>query len=107
MTAKNSLKLVQTKPAAEHQFSTRNIQTTYYGKSAKDTLKINLASDPECAVLHAVRHMRKNSYGAFVAEIIDRDTTELHAVIKMSPNGDIRILFERKRNAPPTVVKTA
>ncbi len=83
---------------------TRNIQTTYYGHKKSIVIQINLAVHARRAVLHAVDHMQMNQYGAFVAEVIDTETAELHAIITRSVTGRISIVFSRDP-ANPTCLK--
>ncbi len=82
----------------------RNIQTTFYGNSRKVVIQVNLAVHSRKAVLHAVDHMQMNKYSAFVAEVHDLVTAELHAVITRSVTGRISIVFSRDP-ANPTCVK--
>lgn len=72
----------------------RNVRTTYYGdKKAKTIVKINRAQYADKAILHAVSHMHQNTYGAFIAEVYDEDTSELYSVITRDVNGRITIVF--------------
>jgi hypothetical protein len=78
-----------------NQPTVRNIRTVYSGVKG-ETLKINHASYANSAVLRAVDHMQLNNYGAKVAEVFDSSSGELHAVIRNSMNGEIRIVYERE-----------
>lgn len=71
----------------------RNVITTYYGHRADIVLKVNRAKDPDVAVEHAFKHMHRNHYQAFVAEVYNDNTGELYAVILHTVTGEIRTLF--------------
>ena len=77
----------------------RNIQTTFYGMN-KGVAKINRAKHDRTAVLHAVNHLQLNSYGAAVVEIVDTETSELHAVLTQSTGGRITVVFQRDPRDP-------
>lgn len=81
----------------------RNIQTTFYGMN-KAVVKVNKAVHDRSAVLRAVDHMQMDSYGAFVAEVFDTETTELHAVITSNVEGRISIVFRRDAAEPKCLV---
>ncbi|BCG50277.1 hypothetical protein [Ralstonia phage RP13] len=75
----------------------RNVVTNYYFR--RQTMKVNRAVDPEAAVLHCVRHMRQNSYGSTVAEVVDKSNFhELVAVVTRNVNGRISIVYHREYN---------
>jgi hypothetical protein len=75
---------------------TMNLVTTYYAPGRKkEILKINKASNERSAVMRCVDHMQMNDYGAYVAEVVDHYTGELHAVVTHSADGRITIVFRR------------
>lgn len=85
--------MVTIKKASNVRSGPRPIVTNYYGTSGRRVLWTNKGYDPDRAVDIAFSHMRKNSYGAFVAEVYNQLTGELYAVIIHSVVGEIRTLF--------------
>lgn len=75
--------------------SNRPIVTSYYGHSGKILIWQNRAKDPENAMDLAYKHMRRNHYGAFVAEVYNEDTGELYSVVIHPVAGKIVTIFER------------
>lgn len=73
----------------------RPIVTSYYGHSAKILIWQNRAKDPENAMDLAFKHMRRNHYGAFVAEVYNEVTGELLSVVIHPIAGKIVTIFER------------
>jgi len=71
------------------------VVTNFYGTSGRVVLWTNRAYDEENAVDRAFRYMRRNEYGAFVAEVSNSETGELYAVIIHSVVGEIRAIFRR------------
>lgn len=71
----------------------RMIHTEYSFRG--ELLKVNRASDPNRAVPNCIAHMQINKYGASIAEVWDTETSELHAVIRRSMNGNINIVYRR------------
>lgn len=71
----------------------RPIMSQYINRF-KET-KVTRAKYASRAVPNAVMHMQMNDYDAFTCQVWDESTGELHAVIKRSVKGDIRILFYR------------
>lgn len=81
----------------------RNIQTTFYGMN-KAVVKTNRAKHDRSAVLRAVDHLQMNSYGAAVVEVVDMETSELHAVLTHSTSGRITVVFQRDPTDPKCIV---
>lgn len=71
----------------------RTIRTEYTFRGR--TVKINKSSDPNRAVEKCVGYMQINAYGATVATVYDEATGEVHAEVKRSIQGTIKITFER------------
>jgi hypothetical protein len=74
----------------------RPIQTVYYADTrAQQVLKIVRSKWANNAVPNTVKHLQLNAYGAQLAEVSDLRDSALHAVIRHSVAGEIKILFKR------------
>lgn len=58
-------------------------------------VQVTRSANANRAVMRCVGHMQVNQYGASVAQIHDLVTGELHAEVKRSVEGNIKITFER------------
>lgn len=67
---------------------------TVYHRRGEDP-KVNRSKDANRAVAQCVRHMMINHYGSHLAEVYDAETGELHAQIKRSVDGSLKIVFQR------------
>lgn len=81
------------------------IKTEYYARgNHRDPVRTTRAADGVNAVTNAIRHMQLGFHDAALVEIHDSVTAELHAVITMSPTGDLRIAFKRDPKTPRCVM---
>ena len=72
----------------------RNVVAVFYGTfQGSRELHKNRGSHPERMVLHCIKHMRKNTYGALLAEVFTEGSTKSHAVIKRKINGRVEVLY--------------
>jgi hypothetical protein len=83
------------KKQSQNPAPNRPIVTNYYGHSGKILIWQNRAKDPENAMDLAFKHMRRNHYGAFVAEVFNEETGELYSVVIHPMAGKIVTIFER------------
>lgn len=72
----------------------RSIVSAYY--RGKEIVRTNRAVYSERAVLHAVMHMRQNTYEATHVEVYDEMAGLLHAVVKRTVEGNVSILYKRE-----------
>lgn len=68
---------------------------TYYYDHKGGVLRTTAAIDANRAVESALKHMAINHYGAHVASIVDTETGEEHATVKLSPSGVIKVTYIR------------
>jgi len=68
------------------------IETTYTFK--REIMKVNVCTRVDLAVLNCIKHMQRNDYRASLAEIHDRETGKLYAVITRNMRNQIRILYK-------------
>lgn len=73
--------------------TTRPIKTVYHRRGDKP--QVNRSSDANRAVGTAVLHMQINQYASHVCEVYDEETGELHAQIKRSVDGTLKIVYSR------------
>jgi hypothetical protein len=69
----------------------RTIKTVY--RFQGEETKVTTACNPNRAVAKCVEHLQVNDYGATVAEVYDRESGVLHAIVKRSINGSINIAY--------------
>lgn len=81
----------------------RLIQTDY--NLNKETKKVTHTTTAKKAVTNAISHLQENDYGANIVIVTDTETAELHAIIKMSPTGNISIVFKRDPKSPTCLMK--
>jgi len=74
--------------------SIRGIITVYYFD--KEPVRVNHSVYANNAVPRCVYHMQLNWYEANVAEVFDGVSGVLHAVVRRSVDGSIRIVFKRE-----------
>lgn len=75
----------------------RPIRAVFYEDfKATKAIKINRGKHPEKMVQRCHAHMRKNTYGAVLAEVFNENTGKLHSQVKRKINGDLEIHFERE-----------
>lgn len=72
----------------------RPIRSQYLHGHAE--VKVTRAKYASTAVPAAVMHMQMDDYDAFTCQVWDDSTGKLHAVIKRSVKGDLKVLFEAK-----------
>lgn len=68
---------------------------TYYYDHKGDVLRTTAAIDVNKAVSTCLYYMQVNYFGASVASIVDTESGEEHATVKLSPNGTIRVTYIR------------
>ena len=72
------------------------VLSVYY--RGQRVVKRNRARNPLRAVSRCVEHMRRNDYEASAAEVYDSVDGTLYAVITLSVNGRLTIVFQRELN---------
>lgn len=73
--------------------SSRNILTHYFRVRGLYTpAKETRAAHPSRAILHAVKHMITDDYGAKVCEVWNDDTGELIATVTRSATGAVKVM---------------
>jgi hypothetical protein len=72
------------------------IHTHYFTHAGGRAVRINRAGSALRAVPLCVEHMQLNHYEATVAEVFDTRGGVLHAVIRRTVEGNIRIVFKRE-----------
>jgi hypothetical protein len=72
--------------------TTRPIKTKYY--AGKELLRTNSSTDANRAIAQCVYHMQVNHYGSNVAEVYDDTSGQLHAQVTLSPNGNVKIVYQ-------------
>lgn len=68
------------------------IETTYSFK--REIMKVNVSTRVDLAILNCIKHMQRNDYRAAIAEIHDRETGKLYAVITRNMRNQIKILYK-------------
>jgi hypothetical protein len=70
------------------------VRTVFY--RGRDYIRKIAAGNPINAVGNAVKHMRRNTYEATVAEVYGTDNGKLYAVIQNDVHGNTHILYQAK-----------
>lgn len=73
----------------------KRLVKTSYMDPHYDRIKVTSSSNANRAVANCVMRMQVNEYGATVAEVYDDETGDLHAVVKLRPNGNLSIEYHR------------
>lgn len=73
---------------------TRTIKTYYFNRR-HEVIRVNSSTDANRAVAIALLHMQVNHYGARVAQVVDDETSEIHAEVKRGYRGNIEITYQR------------
>lgn len=99
MVRTSHLKAVETasrSPPKEQPHRELPIKSIFYSEGGKEVLKRNSSSIPLNGIAAAIKHLRRNTYQAWVVEIYDMRNAKLHSVMKRRIDGRIEVLFERK-----------
>lgn len=68
------------------------VKTVYY--NGKDAVKITRAGQPLRAMELALRHMRRNEYGATLAEVYHNENGKLYGVMKRTVDAQVHPVFQ-------------
>lgn len=73
------------------------VRTVFYADHrAREHVRTIAAGKPLRATMNAVGHMRKNRYGALLAEVYGEHNGKLYAVVKNDLHGNTHILYQAK-----------
>lgn len=92
--ARPNLKVV---PQEEPEKRVMHVRVFYYDSTGKKVLKKVAARIPVNAGSSAFKNLRRNKYKASIVEVVDMRTGKLHSVMRRLITGEIRVVFEHKR----------
>jgi len=72
------------------------VLTVYYvDRRAREVAKNTRAGSELRGMELCLRHMRRNDYGAALAEVYNTDTGELYGVMKRTVDGQVHPIFQK------------